>query len=441
MRFITVLFLLVTSFAYSQWTPYNVNMEVKGNFQANKNVYFKQGADSGKVWMCVHDSTGLGQWTTFTSGGSVDTSTLPFYHHITQIDSTTLSWDKLTGVKDTVEFIVSGISDNGFWKTTGNAGIDSTYFIGTTDAATLFFRQNNYNAGRIEGDATYNTAIGFASFDGGTGFLNSAFGVGALGNSPTGSNNTAMGISSLGSLTTGENNTAFGSNAGLNITTGSHNTMIGDTSAVYNSNAMFATAIGNGTRAASYSTALGTDAHAPSQHSVIIGDTTDTALMVGIGTQTPTAKLHVLGNFQLVDGTQGAGKVLTSDVNGLSIWGLVLDADTFSPTLTGVTNIDSLTTYPFQYMLVGNTVTVSGQIKMKITGTGAYEVGIELPIASDFTQTYQCAGNGTGVTTTPAASDNGYIKADIANNRASFNGDDNDTGYHIHYLTFTYTIQ
>lgn len=41
---------------------------------------------------------------------------------------------------------------------------------------------------------------------------------------------------------------------------------------------------------------------------------------VGIGTATPDAKLHVAGTAKIVDGTQGAGKVLTSDANGLASW-------------------------------------------------------------------------------------------------------------------------
>ena len=41
---------------------------------------------------------------------------------------------------------------------------------------------------------------------------------------------------------------------------------------------------------------------------------------VGIGTSTPSATLHVNGNFRLVDGSQGAGKVLTSDANGQASW-------------------------------------------------------------------------------------------------------------------------
>jgi trimeric autotransporter adhesin len=41
---------------------------------------------------------------------------------------------------------------------------------------------------------------------------------------------------------------------------------------------------------------------------------------VGIGTGTPAAKLDIAGNIQIADGTQGAGKVLTSDANGLASW-------------------------------------------------------------------------------------------------------------------------
>ncbi|MHB0995732.1 MAG: beta strand repeat-containing protein, partial [Elusimicrobiales bacterium] len=48
-----------------------------------------------------------------------------------------------------------------------------------------------------------------------------------------------------------------------------------------------------------------------------------TAGGVGIGTQAPAAKLDVAGNVKIADGTQGAGKVLTSDANGLASWGNV----------------------------------------------------------------------------------------------------------------------
>ena len=41
---------------------------------------------------------------------------------------------------------------------------------------------------------------------------------------------------------------------------------------------------------------------------------------VGIGTTNPTSKLHVNGSVKITDGTQGAGKVLTSDASGKGSW-------------------------------------------------------------------------------------------------------------------------
>lgn len=41
---------------------------------------------------------------------------------------------------------------------------------------------------------------------------------------------------------------------------------------------------------------------------------------VGIGTTTPTAKLDVIGTIKITDGTQGDGKVLTSDATGRASW-------------------------------------------------------------------------------------------------------------------------
>ena len=42
--------------------------------------------------------------------------------------------------------------------------------------------------------------------------------------------------------------------------------------------------------------------------------------MVGIGTTTPTANLEVAGTLKIIDGNQGANKVLTSDADGLASW-------------------------------------------------------------------------------------------------------------------------
>ena len=58
---------------------------------------------------------------------------------------------------------------------------------------------------------------------------------------------------------------------------------------------------------------------------------------VGIGTAAPAASLDVAGNIKIADGTQGAGKVLTSDANGLSSW-VTLPAAAASWNRTGNAN-------------------------------------------------------------------------------------------------------
>src|SRR3989339_696185 len=55
---------------------------------------------------------------------------------------------------------------------------------------------------------------------------------------------------------------------------------------------------------------------------------------VGIGTATPGAKLEVAGQVKITGGTPGAGKVLTSDANGLATW----ETSTSSLSGSGITN-------------------------------------------------------------------------------------------------------
>ena len=59
---------------------------------------------------------------------------------------------------------------------------------------------------------------------------------------------------------------------------------------------------------------------------------------VGIGTTTPTARLDITGNIKITDGTQGAGKVLTSNANGMASW----STPTSSPWAVSGNNISTI---------------------------------------------------------------------------------------------------
>ncbi|MBD3286417.1 hypothetical protein GF338_08770 [candidate division WOR-3 bacterium] len=55
---------------------------------------------------------------------------------------------------------------------------------------------------------------------------------------------------------------------------------------------------------------------------------TDVTGNVGIGTQTPAEKLHVVGNVKIEDGNQGENNILTSDADGVGTWkDLSVDSD------------------------------------------------------------------------------------------------------------------
>jgi hypothetical protein len=111
---------------------------------------------------------------------------------------------------------------------------------------------------------------------------------------------------------------------------------------------------------------------------------------------------------------------------------------TYTPIMTGVANVDAITTAAAQYMRVGNVVTVSGTFNLNpTTANSATEFGISLPIASNFSDALQACG------TTAAA---GFIESlaifsDAANDRATVQGIcGNTSGAHTCSYSFTYQV-
>ena len=152
--------------------------------------------------------------------------------------------------------------------------------------------------------ASNNTAFGNSSLKlNSTGADNAAFGFESLENNTTGSNNTAVGRMSLDLNTTGSNNTAVGRMSLDLNTTGSNNTTIG-----FNADVTVADLTN--------ATAIGANASVSQSNSLILGNGAD----VGIGTSSPDEKLHIVGSIKMVDGNEGAGKLLVSDADGVGSW-------------------------------------------------------------------------------------------------------------------------
>lgn len=93
-----------------------------------------------------------------------------------------------------------------------------------------------------------------------------------------------------------------------------------------------------------------------------------------------------------------------------------LAASTYTPTLTAVANVAASTAFACQWMQVGATVTVSGKLSIDPTaGATLTQLGISLPVASNFSAEEQCGG------TAATAAVSGYsaaILADATNDRA-----------------------
>lgn len=167
------------------------------------------------------------------------------------------------------------------------------------------------------------------------------------------------------------------------------------------------------------------------------------ALVSGITLTAPTIADFTNANHDHGDADDGgalvSGITLTSPIiNTPSASGQVYSG-TYTPTLTGVTNVQGSTTDTCQYCRIGSVVTVSGHINIDPTATGFTELGISLPVASNFAAIGQCAGLIIvgGVTPSDAP---GVIFASIASDRAEVEITVNSALNLDYYFHFTYLI-
>lgn len=191
------------------------------------------------------------------------------------------------------------------WNLTGN-NITSTDFLGSTNYQALLFRVNNTLFSR------YHPLGGIA-----------------IGNNSAANDNQSIAIGTNAKALVSNESIAIGKDA---IASNFRTNAIGYDSRASNNNAF---ALGNSSRAtgqqatavgaeanssAQNATAIGYQATATQSNSIILGSSSNGNNKVGIGTNTPDERLHIAGSIKIVDGTQGAGRVLTSDVNGKATW-------------------------------------------------------------------------------------------------------------------------
>lgn len=327
----------------------------------------------------------------------------------------------------------------------------------------------NVLIGPLSGDTSTLTNSIFIGSSAGETVTNSgaegSIGIGtSAGASATGEGNISFGYQS-GNGTTGDNNINIGIRTGAS-NTADYGVNIGYEAGLYNAgggsmngmNSVFiGKSAGNNAVNGLNSIFIGKDAgkndtvdNSASGTSILIGDTTSTGGFknsIAIGTAATNTAVN-----QLMIGSSGSnitdirwqGILTSSDMhnNALaqgSATAQQVRSGTYTPTLTNVTNISASTAYPAQWMRIGNVVTVSGKVDIDNTATGASELGISLPVPSNFGNDYELSGSAPGESG-GIFDDTGWVKADATNNRAAMQSTALTTASHSHWFQFTYQV-
>ena len=257
-------------------------------------------------------------------------------------------------------------SDINNWSLTGNS-ITSTNFIGTTNSQPFNIKVNNNSFGSFHpngGINLGNTSVAnenqaIAIGDAASANSNEAIAIGdsakadfyqsiAIGvNSETG-NNEAIAVGKdakadgyqsiaigINSETDNNDAIAIGNTAkansyqsiaiGVNSETSDNQAIaIGNTAKASNQQAI---AIGKDANVSGQNaTGIGYQATTAQDNAIVLGSSANSNNKIGIGTNTPDERLHIVGSIKIVDTTEGEGKVLTSDASGKATWALAYNS-------------------------------------------------------------------------------------------------------------------
>ncbi len=244
----------------------------------------------------------------YTNMGTYDFKYVPYAKHAQTASSisTALSLNDLSDGKTDDYSLFLGVN-------TGNSDDGNNYNVGIGQNCLgnniSGFNNVAVGAGTMgaNGSGSQNTAIGSNTlFLNQSGSGNTAIGYAAMNAADGRAYNTAVGYSALMSGTAGNNNVALGTNA-LKSSGGSNNTAVGNAAGYSNLSGNYNVFIGNN---AGYN-------ESGSNKLYITNSSTAYPLIYG---DFNSGQLTINGDLTIKDGTQGAGKIFTSDANGLGSW-------------------------------------------------------------------------------------------------------------------------
>jgi len=143
--------------------------------------------------------------------------------------------------------------------------------------------------------------------------------------------------------------------------------------------------------------------------------------------------------MRVTTGGRFYGKALHN--NGGSVTGTAnqyVASGTYTPTLTGVTNVAASTARKCQWIRVGNVVSVAGSLDVDPTAAAATLLGISLPIGSALALATDLGGTAAGDSSAAEAA--ASIRGDAANDRAELSYVAINTANHTMFFHFQYEV-
>jgi len=119
-----------------------------------------------------------------------------------------------------------------------------------------------------------------------------------------------------------------------------------------------------------------------------------------------------------------------------------IETGTYTPTITPLANIDSITPKPLRYTKVGNMVNVSGQIDIDATAVDTLtNYRISLPVPSNLIDNGNLSGTTSIIAFSPSAIRSGYIRGEVAEDEAYVSFSASVTGLVGTTVSFEYEIK